>query len=132
MSYPRIRLWMTVLLPFDVVKIDLLYKRIIVVDAKLLKKRFSYLVYIADNHGRKKYFCQRNCHRVNCCNNLRKNINNLRFLKVWKVLGKLGHVLSLVITNNTKNICNHRNTWPCITLYCCISEKISFNSNIRK
>ena len=69
----RITTFMAIFFSFDIIEIDLFDECIIIVNTEFFKKWFSNLVDIANYDWRKKYFCQGNCHCVNCCNNLWKS-----------------------------------------------------------
>ena len=64
---------MAIFFSFDVIEIDLFNECIVIVNSEFFKKWFPNLVDVANNDWRKKYFCQGNCHCVNCCNNLWKS-----------------------------------------------------------
>ena len=77
---------MAIFFPFDIIEIDLFDECIIIVNTEFFKKWFPNLVDVANNDWRKKYFCQGNCHCVNCCNNLWKSKMWLMFNAFKKVL----------------------------------------------
>ena len=64
---------MAIFFSFDIIEIDLFNECIVIVNSEFFKKWFPNLVDVANNDWRKKYFCQGNCHCVNCCNNLWKS-----------------------------------------------------------